>query len=75
MTRGNSSRIARELEAIIACHTSATGEHPVPVAELRNVLEPGSAPIYPAEPGYAATCALCAPEGDGHSFGQGRRQS
>lgn len=68
-------RVVAELALLIVRHTSATGEHPVHVAELRNVLEPGSAPIYPEEPGYGATCSICAPDGDGHSTRFPRRRS
>lgn len=64
-------RVTRDLAALVLRHISTTGEHPVSVAELRNVLAPGSAPIYPAEVGHGPTCSLCAPNGDGHSSGQG----
>jgi hypothetical protein len=60
-------QLRRDLKELIGRHTSETGEHPVSVAELRNLYTPGSAPMYPAEPGWGATCSICYPEGDGVS--------
>lgn len=49
------------------------GKYILAPAEIQNVLEPGSAPMYPREAGYAATCSLCAPDGDGVSFRRGKK--
>lgn len=61
------SRITRDLEALIARHQAPDGfgEYGVALAELRNVLKPGSARMFPGEFGHAPTCSVCLPEGDG----------
>jgi len=78
-TLTNLVELAAELRALIERHEAAavaqygpgTPGYAVAVAELRNILEPGSAPMYPAEPGFTATCSTCAPNGDGRSTRRG----
>jgi hypothetical protein len=60
-----SEEIVERLKALIDRHTGENGSSQVAVAELLNVIEPGSAPMYPEEPGWGATCSICAPDGDG----------
>lgn len=60
---GEDSTLRARIQTLITNHTSATGEHPVPVADLHNVLEPGSRRMRPARSGYAADCGSCWPEG------------
>lgn len=66
-------RIERELRELIERHETAACEQYGPgtigfhvaIPELLNILEPGSAPMFPNEPGWGATCNTCMPEGDG----------
>jgi hypothetical protein len=78
-------RIERELRELIERHeTAAREQYPelpdvqgfqVAVAELRNILEPGSAPMFPEQPGWGATCSTCMPQGDGVHFSRKRKRA
>lgn len=66
----DASRIVVALNQVVRRHTSPTGEYPVAVAELRNIINPGCAPMYPADQGHTATCELCCPKGNGAKWGK-----
>lgn len=57
-------QVEQDARALIERHCSATGEHPVAVTELRNVVKPGSEPMLPGSFGWTPTCSICAPDGD-----------
>lgn len=73
-------RIERELKALIDRHTHPDGTdrhgnqrtayYMVAVPELQNILNPGSAPMYPTDQGHAATCSTCCPKGNGAKWGK-----
>lgn len=66
--------IARHEKAAVETYGPGTGGFHVAIAELRNVLEPGSAPMYPHDQGHTATCGTCMPNGDGVArWGQRKR--
>lgn len=73
-------RVRDELVALIDRHTQPDpqipgrmAEYQVAVAELRNILEPGSAPMYAEDwPAFTATCGICLPQGDGIHFHRGK---
>jgi len=66
--------IERRLIELIERHTAnGRGEYVACMDELRNVLSPGSAPMYPATLGHAATCSTCMPDGDGVHFRPGEQ--
>jgi|GEM_PF-6602889 len=56
-----------DLREILVRHCAA-GHTAVPVPELRNIVEPGSAPMLPEQGERPATCPICAPMGDGIHF-------
>lgn len=67
--------IERHEEAAVEAYGPGTQGFSVAIPELRNLLEPGSAPMFPGDSGHTPTCGVCMPNGDGVSSWRSKRSA